>query len=245
MGVFAGATGLAGAIIGHPVLNNFSRLSPHLVTGTLCLATSCCAASGAGTFLYLGVVDTEVALVTGLSGVVTAGLGAAAGKRIDPRSLKRLIGIALLVMAPIQAFNLREYLRPPNTTAATSASSEIPRSLFDYTPYIAAGALGGLVQGMLGLGGGLVQLTALSLTGMPQHAALATTLAGTFVLNSSAAAFHYRLGNVHVKAAVMIAGAGMLTASAWASLVTIKMSEPNLRKIVGGALVISAAGMLR
>ena len=66
MGVFAGATGLAGAIIGHPVLNNFSRLSPHLVTGTLCLATSSRAASGAGTFLDLGCCN-----VTGLSGLLS------------------------------------------------------------------------------------------------------------------------------------------------------------------------------
>ena len=94
-------------------------------------------------------------------------------------------------------------------------------------------------------GGGIIQCTFLTALGtMPQSEVIATTLAGTFILNSSAATVYYRLGHVNVRGTLLIAGAGAVLAAA-TSLATVAADEATLRKWLAAMMVLSSVGFFR
>ena len=76
--------------------------------------------------------------------------------------------------------------------------------------FVAAGALAGFSQGFIGVGGGLVMTSLMTIaTDMPQHAIIATTLGATTLINLSATSVHVRLGNVHLRTAAVISAASI------------------------------------
>ena len=97
----------------------------------------------------------------------------------------------------------------------------------------------------MAIGGGLLMTTLLSLTtDMPQHSIIASTLGASACINTSATLMHYRMGNVHVRAALAISAAA--AASAFASTqLALRLDEGVLRKCLGVALIVSSVAMLR
>ena len=73
---------------------------------------------------------------------------------------------------------------------------------------------------------------------------IGTTLCGTFILNSSSALFHWRLGNVNVRAAALIATLSALSGAAVA-MAAIEIDEQILRRWLAVALVASSVGFFR
>jgi uncharacterized membrane protein YfcA len=95
---------------------------------------------------------------------------------------------------------------------------------------ISIGALAGALSGLFGIGGGVIVVPALIyLAGFDQHLATGTSLAVLLPpVGIGAALEYYRHGEVHVKAAAVIAVALLLCA--WlASHVATRVSGPYLR----------------
>ena len=107
------------------------------------------------------------------------------------------------------------------------------------------GIVAGFSQGSMAIGGGIIMTTLMSLTtDMPQHSIIASTLGASALINTSATLMHYKMGNVHVKGALMISATAAAAAFA-ASQLALKLDEGVLRSCLGGALVVSSISMLK
>lgn len=108
--------------------------------------------------------------------------------------------------------------------------------------FVAIGALAGALSGLFGIGGGVIIVPALIyLAGFDQHLATGTSLAVLLPpVGVGAALEFYRQGEVHVKAAAIIAVTLLL--SAWlVAQVATRVSGPYLRLMFG--IFVTALGV--
>jgi uncharacterized membrane protein YfcA len=78
------------------------------------------------------------------------------------------------------------------------------------------GTFTGILSGLLGIGGGLLMVPALTVFGMPLVAATATSLIGVFLSALSGSIRNWQAGELNWRAALLLAGFGILTAQAGA-----------------------------
>ena len=132
--------------------------------------------------------------------------------------------------------------RDADREAAPQTWSEIA---VEALPYALAGSVAGFSQGFIGVGGGLVMTTLMTVgTDMPQHTIIATALSATTFINTSATIIHYRMGNVHVRAALMLSGVSAV-AAVGATYLALQIDEGLLRQFLAVAVLTSSVGMLR
>eukprot|EP01048_Picozoa_sp_COSAG05_P006917 COSAG05_NODE_468_length_9525_cov_30.402292_11_plen_275_part_00 len=252
VGFFASHTGLAGSIIALPVLHNFSRLQPKQITGTVLCFTTVSAGAGAAAYAYHGLTDVRRCLSMGLAGAATAVLGSLASSQAKPVLLKRATAAALICISPVIAFG-RPRAAPcagapfsPRAAADSQGDDAPPRPRnINTVHFVAAGALAGFSQGFIGVGGGLVMTSLMTVaTDMSQHAIIATALSATTLINVSATMVHLRIGNVHTQAALVISAAAVGAAVA-ASFLAVQIDEQSLRRGLAAVVIASSVGMLK
>lgn len=87
-------------------------------------------------------------------------------------------------------------------------------TLLGLLPFLLTGALAGLLSGLLGIGGGLILVPLLTLSGVSLHQAVGMSLLYILITGSSGAFQHFRMRNIRFKTAFALASAGCLAASA-------------------------------
>jgi uncharacterized membrane protein YfcA len=110
---------------------------------------------------------------------------------------------------------------------------------------IIIGLVAGILGGLLGIGGAVVIIPALVLfLGYSQYEAQGTTLAMLLMPVSALAAWHYyKVGQVNVKAAVILGVMFLLGGYAGAKLATL-IPVDTLKKVFALILIIIAVKML-
>ncbi|MGE3728242.1 MAG: sulfite exporter TauE/SafE family protein [Candidatus Sericytochromatia bacterium] len=88
------------------------------------------------------------------------------------------------------------------------------QTLLGLLPFLLTGALAGLLSGLLGIGGGLILVPLLTLSGVSLHQAVGMSLLYILITGSSGAYQHFRLRNIRFKTAFVLALAGCLATSA-------------------------------
>lgn len=208
---------------------------PHLVAGLLMMSL------GAGGLVYcwtaLGVVARGL-VPFGLigSGLVMAAAGAKAmrEKRGVPHSLQTatplLVTTACLVLA---------------AAAAAGVDVDLPDAL---TPgrivgYMALGLVSGIVGGMLGLGGGVVHLSGMTLLfGFPFGFARGATLINNVFINAAAAIRYGRRGFMLWSAVAVLLPAALIGVTA-GSLLQEGFDEDLMRKIFAVFIIVVGCGI--
>jgi hypothetical protein len=80
------------------------------------------------------------------------------------------------------------------------------------------GIFAGVLSGLLGVGGGLLMVPALTIFGVPVVQATATSLVGVFLSTASGSARNFSVGDLNWKASLVLALFGVMTAQAGAWL---------------------------
>ncbi len=180
-------------------------LTQHQAHATSLFAVATTGLAGALTYSSLeeeNNVDARVAAAIALSGMATASLGAHASARLSQKSLKTVLGVFMLLVAP--TIPARDYLFEEHPSDSNS-SGDPTESNYDgsgfgsWQRYLKASTIGcfsGFLAGMFGVGGGAVVVPALSLfMDMNHYQALGTSLCGTLVcsrlLNCSFGLSHF------------------------------------------------------
>ena len=261
VGVFAAHTGLAGSIIALPTLHSFTGMASHVVTGTVLAATTGSAAAAAAAYAWHGVADASSVMVLGGSGVLTAAVASQLTKSASTGALKKVTGVVLLLICPVLWLGGRRRDRSDEAAAAVAAAgagapaeaaaavASAPGSSLqaarEKLPFLLAGAVAGFSQGFIGVGGGIVMTTLMTVgTELPQHTIIATALSATLFINTSATIVHYRLGHVNVRAAALMAGVSAVTAVG-ATQLAMELDDSVLRKYLAVAVGASALVMLK
>ena len=272
-GSVSAVTGLGGAVIFIPALSKLGFEARHIVGTTVVAVT---AASAAGSFAYAqnGVSDVPAATTVGLIGAACTPIGQLAAKRLSGKMLRQMLGGALILCSP--SVLLRKGAEPKEEKEATPRASvaaarlpqpkatntyEIVRNQFlerrdkhggwvealsAERQYLALGLAVGLLQGTIGVGGGVLVTSYLTaMTDMEVHSICGTALLATGLTNLAVSTAHLRSGNVKVRSASLLAGAAMACSYFVAKNISLQIPEKYVKSFIVVALISSGASMLK
>lgn len=235
-GVLSGMFGIGGGVILVPVLGALLGLDQHRAQG-ISLATML-APVGLPAVLHYRQAGHPIRwklvgyLLCGFLGGVTA--GSLLANAIPPRPLRwSFIGF-LLLMALRYGWTMRrtrqETARRPEPSAGALAGLGL-----------AIGALGGLMSGLLGIGGGAVIIPLLALwLGLPQHEAQVTSLALMLPPIGLPGVLVYAGGHGLPWALLVFAGGGFAVGALLGARFATGMKGRALQAVFSGFLVVLA-----
>ncbi|OYT53026.1 hypothetical protein B6U66_00315 [Candidatus Bathyarchaeota archaeon ex4484_135] len=213
----ASMVGLAGGTVISPVLIMGFGLEPRFAIGATVLSVFLAIISASLAYMREGRVDYKLALLFDALDVAGVAVGAYATVVLRPELLALALGVFLLYSG------LRNIRRAIWGTGWDGPVTGVERGRTLWTGHIIdregrcfTYALGprevvlavvgsffsGLVSGMLGLGGGLVDLSLMLMVGIPFEVAVATATFGMLLTRASSIAAHAILGNIRPDVAI-------------------------------------------
>lgn len=245
-GVLSGMFGVGGAILTTPGIRLLGA-TPIEAVGSTIPAILPAAVTGAVRYSREGLVDWQVGIVCGVTGTVTAIMGAWVSDLVDAHWL--MVCTAVLLGWSGGATLRREASRPPGVQESRDALAtddqvgEIdpqgPRR--DSTAGLAAvGSGAGFIAGLLGLGGGMVLLPLFTMVlRIPAKRAVASSLVAVAIFSVPAMISHAWLGHIDWRFALLLV-VGTVPGAAVGSRITIGRSDASVRMMLGVLFVLVA-----
>lgn len=232
-GVGSGLFGIGGGLIVVPILVLALHLDQKLASGTSVASIVVSASAAAVPFLLGGEADLVVAALMFGGGA----LGAVAGARLLDRLSGRVVGIVFVTVVTIAAIRLF-------TTTSAPPTGSIDVGLGGALALIAVGGAAGILAALLGIGGGIVFVPALTiLFGAPQHLAQGTSLAAIVPTTLVAAVAHARADRIDWPLAGIIGAGGVLSGSL-SGVLALATAPDTLRRLFALLLIVVAVRML-
>lgn len=250
-GFVGGVLGLGGGLIIVPALTLLAGLPIHSAIAASLVCAIATSSGAAPSNLKRGYVNLSLSMRLEFWTIAGAILGGLLGHTLSGDALGRVFGAVMGIMAIVM---LR---RTEPASAQQIASGAFTSSYFDgasgetvgYSVRNLRGAYGvssfaGVLSGLLGIGGGIIQVPMLSMmAGLPMKAATATS---GYMLGTTAAAgamVYYGIG--HLDAAVTAPVAiGVLVGSRLAAMTYSRLRSESLQRIFALVMMIIAVRML-
>jgi len=259
----ASALGLAGGAIISPFLILAIGLEPRLAIGTTVLGVFAAILSASLAYVRQKRVDFKLALLFDALDVLGVALGAYLTVVLLPEVLACSLGAFLLYSGiRLAVRTLRATFRERGRPLAASSQEEASngaiwrRTIVDkdgraYSYGLSKAGLmtailgsffSGLISGMLGLGGGLTDLSLMLLLGVPMEVAMATAMFGMLLTRVSSVVAHILLGNVKIELAAPLAF-GALIGGQLGPRIASKL-RPEVLKLVFSSIVLALGFVL-
>ena len=240
-GLAGGLLGVGGGFVMVPLQVIWAGRTQHRATGTSLAAILPIGVVAAATY-YFGrsspQTDLTVAFFLAVGGIVGAFFGSLAARRISDRALSMIFAVLLV------AVGLKEVYDALNGAAPHLAASTVPAlSPLNYAEITAGGIVVGIASGITGVGGGTLIVPLLGLGfGIGQRIAQGTSLLALLPTSAIGALTHHRNGDVNVRAAMWMGGAGAPAALAGSAL-ALWLPQRVLGGLFGAFLVVAATRM--
>jgi uncharacterized membrane protein YfcA len=246
---FAGSMlGLGGGFIMVPVLHIGFGLEMEFAVGTSLAIMIFTAASSAAGYWRQGRIDTRLArflVITAIPGVVC---GALIADAVDRTTLKIIFGAALS-LAAVRMVTGKKALASHGFKKHVLPCRIVDRegTVFEYNvnlvlTMIFAG-VAGLSAGLLGIGGGIINVPVLTFAGLPIHLAVATSCFIIIFNAITGAVSHAFLANINYGLAAAIVPGAIIGAQLGA-MAGKRVKPDKLRLILGIALLLLALRMI-
>lgn len=252
-GLFGSLLGLGGGIFVVPLLTGVLGISTHHAIGASVVAVVATSIVGSSAYLRLGVVNIQLGMRLELATVAGAILGALSLTFANPRLLNAIFGVVLLYTGIFMvrgggAEHVEEPVGPPGpldfSFFAPVRKITVRYRVRRLRTGIALSLVGGYVSGILGVGGGVFNVPAMSiLMGVPIKVAAATSAYMIGVTGTASAFIQYAHGLIDpVLAFPVVVGvmAGALLGPRLSRLVPTKRLQQGFVMVV----FIFAAEML-
>lgn len=248
VGAIMALTGAGGGILAVPLLAFGAHLSVAQAAPIGLLAVGLAAALGAGFGLHAGTVRYRAALLMAGAGILLSPAGVWLAHHMNTRALSILFGLVLLFVAYRSFRRSRTNGGPIGGTNDRMPTRDLPcvrdanSGRFIWTSACAralmmAGALAGLLSGLLGVGGGFVMVPALQrYTDLTMPSIVATSLAVIALISLSTVSISAAAGHLDYAIAVPFS-AGALAGMAVGRIIASHLAGPQLQK--GFALVLA------
>ena len=229
IGFIAGLLGVGGGFLIVPTLVLLGE-PMHLAIGTSLACIVLSSLSASITHIKRGAVLYRVVLLKEIFSVPFAVLGAYLSSLITGEKLKLIFALLLLYLA---------YKMARRDGSIGEESSEINHSR---VPVV--GILSGLVSGLLGISGGVLNVPLFhTFVGIPMRYAVGTSSFALFFTALAGAIEHYQLGQVDVRTAVLLAP-GLIIGGRLGALTAHSVRPETLRRAFAGVLILVALKML-
>ena len=250
----ASMIGLAGGAILSPLLIMVFGLEPRLAIGATVLAAFLTIVSASLAFIKKGRVDYKLALLLDALDVLGVALGAYATIILRPELLALALGIFLLfsgsrtILGTIRGERGEARRREQKRRVWRRRLVDREGKVFTYELDVGDMLLAvigsffsGLASGMLGLGGGVVDLSVMLVMGVPFEVAAATAMFGMLITRVSSITAHAVLGNIRPEVAIPL-GLGSFLGGQIGPRLSGRVSSRILK--LAFALLASSLGLL-
>lgn len=253
-GLFSGAFGIGGGIVTTPAIRLILGAPALVAVGTPLPVILPSAITGAYSYLRRGSADLSGGVMLGLSGVLTAVLGALLTQFAGGRVV--LLATAALILYTAVDMVFQAYAPPRSASLAESPAGSPAESPARESPpargrLVVIGAVTGMYAGFLGLGGGFILVPMLTRwMRFDIKRAIGTSLIAIGILAVPGTITHALLGHVDWAIAfVLVLGVvpgALLGAriSLGSADQTIRLSFAAMLVVVGGWLAVSELGLL-
>ena len=274
-GGFAGSvsavTGLGGAVVFIPALSKLGYEARHIV-GTAVVAVTGATSAGAFAYAQNGVSDVPAAVTVGCVGAACTPIGQIMARRLSGKTLRKMLGGALILCSPSAMLKKhaaeteesddakKDWVIKIDRPAPTNTWEIVRNQFLDRhdrwggwieaikaeREFLALGAACGLLQGTVGVGGGvLVSAYLTGATDMEVHRICGTALLATVITNLAVSTAHFRNGNVKMRSAALLAGSAMACSYLVAKNVSMQIPESQVKQFIVVALISSGVSMLK
>lgn len=219
-GVLGSMFGLGGGFLMVPLLN-IVGVDMKVAVGTSASAIFFNMLSSTIAYSRYKYVVYRAGLFLSVTAVATAYFGAQLTRILNADVLRMLFGAALILVG------LRIYISKEGKER--DVRRDMNWDLGTYMKLSLGGCLGGLVAGLLGVGGGVVNVPLLTMLGFTIHYAVATSSMAITITSITSALTHYTLGNVDLQLLTLLAPSLIVGAQVGA-LTAKKTKSRTLRK---------------
>ena len=188
IGILAALFGLGGGFLIVPTLN-FLGVEIHRAIGTSSMAIVFTSLSSAIAYHRQGRIHYRAGLLLASASVPGAYVGAWATSYISSAQLKVIFGLVLLAVA-VRIYRKKSV--EPNDVRLEDVR-------LNYGIILLGGFTAGVLSGLLGIGGGVINVPFLTAMGMPIHYAVATSSFAIVFTATAGAVEHYLMGNVDLQ----------------------------------------------
>lgn len=236
-GLIAGLFGVGGGVLLVPVLVLVLGRDQHVAHATSLVAVTLAATAGAVRFGFEGAIAWPGAAAMGLGAVIGAQGGAALMTRVPAARLRQIFA-ALLVLLAVRFL--------VSGAGPTGVDDAVPRlDVLLMSLHFLAGVVGGIVSALLGVGGGVINVPALTLLfGYGQHVAEGTSLAVIAPAALAGAISHSRDGYTDWRLGLLLGTSAVVGAVAGAS-VALGLDALVLTRMFGSLLAVMAILVVR
>ncbi len=232
IGILAAMFGLGGGFLIVPTLN-FLGVEIHRAVGTSSAAVVFASLSSAIAYHRQRRIHYRAGLLLALTAVPGAYLGAWMTSFISASGMKVLFGLALLIVA------LRIY-RKRGVEPGEVRPSEIR---INYRILPLGGLFSGIISGLLGVGGGIINVPLLTYLGLPIHYAVATSSFAIVFTATAGALKHYMLGNVEVRWLVLLVP-GLIVGAQMGAMIARRTRAESLKGAFAVVMTLLAIRMV-
>ncbi|OGR62161.1 MAG: hypothetical protein A2X31_03250 [Elusimicrobia bacterium GWB2_63_22] len=202
IGLLGSALGVGGGIFMVPFLVLALKVPIHQAVAASLAAIVATSSAVAAVNVERGLANIRLGITLEVTTAIGSIAGALLANRLPGSAVQLLFGLTLLPVSVLMFLKGRRSLKAQPATGAAGKTSAFDSAFFDpaaggHTPYAvknmapasAASFFAGSLSGLLGIGGGVVQVPVMTLLcGVPMKAAAATS---NFIIGVSAAASAY------------------------------------------------------
>lgn len=234
-GILGSMFGLGGGFLMVPLLN-IAGLDMKIAVGTSVAAIFFNSLSATLAYSRYRLVAFRAGIFLSLTAGIFATIGAWLTRYLDVNTLRVIFGAVLLLLS-IRVAALRR------GGGSSHSQNTLRWSLNTYVSLLGGGVLAGLASGLLGVGGGIVNVPLLNYIGASMHVAVATSSMAITLTSIPSSLTHYMLGNVSSHILVLLAPSLIVGAQVGARIA--KRSSPlALRRGFAVMLIFIALRMI-
>ncbi|NJE06145.1 sulfite exporter TauE/SafE family protein [Thermococcus sp. M36] len=232
IGILAAMFGLGGGFLIVPTLN-FLGVEIHHAVGTSSAAVVFTSLSSAIAYHRQRRIHYKVGLLLASTAVIGAYIGAWMTSYISAAQLKVIFGAALVIVA------VRIYQK--KTAEPSEVRLEDVEVNYKLVPV--GGFFAGIASGLLGVGGGIINVPFLTYLGLPIHYAVATSSFAIVFTATAGALKHYAMGNVETEWLLLLVP-GLIIGAQLGARVAKRTKASSLKKAFAVVMAVLALRMI-
>ncbi|ASA77398.1 sulfite exporter TauE/SafE family protein [Thermococcus sp. 5-4] len=232
IGILAALFGLGGGFLIVPTLN-FLGVEIHHAVGTSSAAVVFTSLSSAVAYSRQKRIHYKAGLLLASTAVIGAYIGAWLTSFISAAQLKVIFGLALIIVA------VRIYRK--KTAEPSEVRLEDVEINYKLVPL--GGFFAGIASGLLGVGGGIINVPFLTYLGLPIHYAVATSSFAIVFTATAGALKHYAMGNVETQWLVLLVP-GLIIGAQLGARIAKRTRASSLKKAFAVVMALLALRMI-
>ena len=251
VGMFAAIMGIGGGALHVPILMLLFNLDYKIAVGTSLIIIVCSTFTSALTYIKQKQILFHIALCLAIPGFIVSATCSYLTQFISTFYLSIFFAcftffIGVQMIFPRMGFVYPIHYGPVlEIEKKTSFGTKIHAKL-SYLHLLLWGSVSGCANGLTGIGGGIINVPAMVMGGLPMHSAVATSSLVIFCASTAAALVHLSLGHIAPLSILIVYVAGAMIGALIGARTAHHVPEKKLRFCFGFVVIaISLSVLLR